>query len=561
MSQECIYLTRISRETTALPRDDKMVKALRKNKFFVVVLITSMVFAGVTFGNLPAPGIAMSVQTIDGITFNFADYRSLNKDQIGLFNYFDDLISDRAYNDWNGWYIDGPFLWTRHYFNAFATYILSALFETTPGYRTTLYQDVAHSLIKRMNTSMAEYGNDSIEYWEWGRTSYPDYYYPDPTDSSGLYVGGFRGPANIMWTGHYALMLALYERNFNSGEMTDELAWYINDWNTSLATDGYGNPKEGGIWGCGLIPCEPQFAFVNCNSIPIFTTELFDNLYGTLYMESGMWNYGLNWINDIMQDEHGLFAYLTAVSPTLGSTQPPAPAYPYVLSDEKGVEVSAYGTSWALMFLEYTQPEKTIEDYPKFLDVYGRDVSSDQMYMLGSYHYPEKFTDIQSVLGSLFTMALANQRGDHRTVERLWNFWLGGSNQVWSADGRAMHYEDGLASLMKVLEMVLTGLCTWGTIPTTMRDLADARPLEFWDYPYISEANENKIWVYQAEWDHHKDAFILSIEVDQTATLTFSNFDGTPTAYANGLVLQELSAIGNDFSLTLSPGIYNIVIK
>ncbi len=537
-----------------------MAQTLKQNKFIAAVFVITVVFAGTTFSNLPGPTTTMSVQTINGVTFNFADYHSLSREQIGIFNYFDGLVTDRPYNSWDDWYIDGYFIWLRHYATAFLTYVMSTLFEATSGYRTSLYQDFAYTQIKRMNTTIAEYGNDSIEYWEWGRTSYPDYYFPDPADSSGLYVGGFRGPANIMWTGHYALMMALYERNFNTSEMDDELSWYVSDWNNSLTTDGYGNPQEGGIWKVGLIPCEPQFAFVNCNSIPIFTTELFDNLYGTMYMESGMWDYGFNYLNNVMQDEYGLFSYLTIVSPTLGAVDEPDVTYPYISSDEKGVTVSAYGTSWALMFLEYTQENETIHDYPIFLEAYGREVSTDKMYVAGDYNYPEEFIEIQSMIGSLFSMALANQRGDHRTVDRIWNFWLGSGNKVWSPDGRALHYVDGMASFMKALEPVLTGLCMWGTLPVTMRDLADARPAEYWDYPYISAADDDRIWVYQAEWDHEKSAFILNIEVDQTATLTFSNFDSAPTAYAGGLVLQQLTQAGLDYTLTLSPGAYNIVI-
>ncbi|MHA2004719.1 MAG: linalool dehydratase/isomerase domain-containing protein, partial [Candidatus Thorarchaeota archaeon] len=483
---------------------------------------------------------------------------ALTHEQLGMFNYFDSLATDRAYNSWDDWYIDGYLIGYREYVTAFLTYLTSTLFESTPGYRTSLYQDLAHTLIKRMNTTMAEYGNDSMEYWEWGRTSYPDYYFPDPSDPSGVYTGGFRGPANIMWTGHYALMLALYERSFNTGTMTDELTWYMSDWNNSLTTDGKGNPQEGGIWKVGLIPCEPQFVFVNCNSIPIYATELFDNMFGTNYMP--IWDYGLNWLNNVMQDDYGLFSYMTVVSPTLGATEEPDVTYPYVSSDDLGITVSGYGTSWALTFLEYTQENETIHDYPVFLEAYGRDVSSDQMYITSSYKYPQTFGDINGMLASLFTLALANQRGDPRTVERLLNFWLSSSNAVWSSDGRTLHYEDGMASVIRALEVVLPMAEVWGTSPTTMRDLADARPTEFWDYPYISAADDDKIWVYQAEWDHHKEAFILNIEIDQTATLSFSNFDSVPSAYASGLVLEELTALGDDYTLTLSPGTYNIVI-
>lgn len=538
-----------------------MSQNLKQNKFVVTVLVITIVFAGMTFGNLPPPPTIMSSQTINGITFNFADYKSLTREQLAVFNYFDRLTANQAYNEFEGWYTDGWLVGMRHYFTAFLTYFMSTLFETTPGYRTSQYQDFTYTLIKKMNTTMAEYDNESIEYWEWGRTSYPDYYFPDPTNDSGVFMGGYRGPANIMWTGHYALMLALYERNFNTGEMTDELTWYVEDWNNSLTTDGMGNPKEGGIWGVGLIPCEPQFVFVNCNSIPIFATELFDNLYAEGYMESGMWEYGLNFLNDVMQDEYDLFSYVTVVSPTLGAAEDPGTVYPYVRNDDLGPVVSGYGTSWALMFLEYTQESDTIQDYPVFLDVYGRDVSNDQMYVAGSYRYPEQFADITSVLGSLFTLPLANQRGDQRTVDRLWNFWLGSSNAVWSSDNRALYYEGSMASVIKALEPVLTGLCTWGTIPVTTRDLADARSSDFWDTPYISSADDDNIWVYQAEWDPVKEGFILNIEVDQTATLTFSNFDSLPIAYRGGSQFAQLElAGGSDYTLSLEPGTYHLVI-
>ncbi|MHA2059042.1 MAG: linalool dehydratase/isomerase domain-containing protein [Candidatus Thorarchaeota archaeon] len=538
-----------------------MSQILRHNKFVVTALVITIVFAGMTFGNLPPPPTTMSSQTINGTTFNFADYKSLTREQLGIFNYFDRLTTNQAYNEFEGWYTDGWLIGWRHYFTAFLTYFMSTLFETTPGYRTSQYEDFTYTLIKKMNTTMEGYDNDSIEYWEWGRTSYPDYYFPDPTNSSGVYTGGYRGPANIMWTGHYALMLALYERNFNTGDMTDELTWYVEDWNNSLTTDGMGNPKEGGIWGVGLIPCEPQFVFVNCNSIPIFATELYDNLYSEGYMESGMWEYGLTYLNNTMQDEHDLFSYVAVVSPTLGADEDPDTVYPYVSNDDLGPVVSGYGTSWALMFLEYTQESETIKDYPVFLDIYGRDVSNDQMYVAGSYRYPEQFADITSVLGSLFTLPLANQRGDQRTVDRLWNFWLGSSNAVWSSDNRALHYEGSMASVIKALEPVLTGLCTWGTIPTTTRDLADARSSDFWNTPYISSADDDSIWVYQAEWDSVKEGFILNIEVDQTATLTFSNFDSLPIAYRGGSQFAQLEAAGGgDYTISLEPGLYHLVL-
>jgi len=314
-----------------------------------------------------------------------ADYKALNKDQIGMFNYFDTLTTNRAYNSWDDWYSEG-FEGGRHYLAAFTTYALSLLYETTPGYRSSLYQDVAYSLIKMMNTTIEEYGNDSIEYWEWVHTNWDDYYYPDPNNSSDLYTGGFRGPANIMWTGHYALMMALYERSFNSGEFASEISWFIDDWNTSLTTDGYGNPQEGGIWGVGLIPCEPYIVFIQCNSIPIFATELFDNIYDENYMESGMWAYGLDYANTQMQDKYGLFTHSVLVSPYLGSDDS-LDDYPKSTMQGDELAVSSYGASWAMAFLEYTQENETISDYEQFIEVYGRDLSSSEMCTWELLHY------------------------------------------------------------------------------------------------------------------------------------------------------------------------------
>jgi hypothetical protein len=268
-----------------------------------------------------------------------------------------------------------------------------------------------------------------------------------------------------------------------------------------------------------------------------------------------MWDYGLDYINHDLQDEYGLFRPSVAVSPHIGSDEP-LDSYPRPSEGS-----SSYITSWAMLFLEHHQENETMHDYPTLLEVYSKDIAGDQMYMMGSYVRPGSFTDTDTILGSLFTLALANQRGDLQTVQRLRNFWLGPCNKVWSADGRAFHYEGGVAALSRFLEPVLTGLGTWGTLPIYMRDLAEARPSGFWDWPYISAADDDSIWVYQAEWDSDKSGFILNIQVDQEATLTFSNFAAAPTAYSAGAILAELTATGDDYTLTLSPGSYHLVIK
>lgn len=546
-----------------------MKEILTTNKFFLTALVLTIVIGGLTFANVPGPATATTVQTIGSQTFNFADYGMLDHEQLALFNYLDTIVSEeyQQYGSWNGWYAENMH-GLHHYVLAFMTYAVSSLFETTSGYRTDYYREFAYDLIKKMNTTEAVWGNNSIEWKEWTHPeyNYVTYYYPNAThpDEDDVFTGGFRGPANIMWTGHYALMEALYERNFHTEEFRNELSWFVNDWNNSLLTDGFGNPQEGGIWETGLIPCEPYVVFVQCNSIPLYCTELYDNLYDTQYMEGGMWDYGLWHSNNIMQDMYSLFTdgyyVYTPTGFYYGSerlpTEYPGNALSPWIHDGR-FKAASYCDSWALTFLEYTQEEETIIDYPIFLEHFSKEISGDQMYIMDSYNNPDGF-GTYDILGSLFTLPLAKQRGDFETNQRIRNFLYSSYNKVWENNGREMHFDT--MSLEPFLQSVLAFGWLWGTTPVTVRDLADARPSAFWDYPYISAADDDYIWVYQAEWDPAKEGFILNIRVDQEATLTFSNFGSIPTAYSGGVAYADLTASGSDYTLTLAPGNYYLVV-
>ncbi len=543
-----------------------MPQLITQNKFVLSAFVITIVLAGLTLGNLPAPPVPMGIQTINGNTFNFADYPALTHEQIAIINYFNRLVTGQAVNSWTGWNAEN-YMWAIQYVSAFLAYTFAAFSETISGYRTELYENFAYSQILRMNTTIEEYGNESMEYYEWESIpGFTSYYYPNTThpDADDVYTGGFRGPANIMWTGHYALMLALYERNFNTGAVIDELGWYIDDWKSSVTTNGFGTPQSGGIWGTGLIPCEPYIVFTQCNSIPIYTTELYDNLYGTSYMESGMWDYGLAFIEENITDDYGLYTNGYFVQEPIG-WGPNAELLPQEIPGQAvdhlvgGPSLNSYGTAWTLTFLEYTVPHTTISKYPVFIDAYSMDLSGDMIYMLGSYNNPTSFGDVFGILGTLFTMTLANQRGDFGTRDRLLNLLRGMVNYAWSIDGREMYYD--ASSLDPFLSGVLSGFSVWSTLPVTVRDLADARPTEFWDYPFISAADDDSIWVYQAQWDSVKSGFILNIRVDATADLTFSNFQDVPTAFSGGVPIGELSTdSGGDYILTLQPGIYQLVI-
>jgi hypothetical protein len=145
------------------------------------------------------------------------------------------------------------------------------------------------------------------------------------------------------------------------------------------------------------------------------------------------------------------------------------------------------------------------------------------------------------------------------SADRILNFLYSLYNKEWSADGRAMHWNT--LTLEPFLESSLAYGWIWATVPVSVVDIAESRPAAFWEYPYISAADDEYIWVYQAEWDPAKEGFILNIQVDQKATLTFSNFATIPNAYATGIIQQELSEVGDTYILTLEPGLYHLVIK
>jgi hypothetical protein len=547
-----------------------MSAAPKPSRFLVVVFVIAIVFAGATFGNLPGPGTSTSVQVVNGVTFNLADYPSLTQDQIASFNYVRGLVN-QPYGSWEGWNVNSGVYYLVHYQLAFMSYAIERMFEVTSGYRTSYYSDVAYNLIRKMNTTQAEYNDTSIESMEWirpviGYSNWTKYYYPDPIhpDGNDVFTGGFRGPANIMWTAHYALMELLYARNFNSSEFYNEYTWYMKDWNNSLTTDGLGHPRASGIWECGLIPCQPYAIWVQCNTIPLFFTELYDNMHGTSWMGSGMWDYGLDFMEANMTDDYGLYTDEYFVQEPMGYHQQgggPVQQFPGKMLDpfirDGRPIVEGYGVAWSLLFIEYTEPNEVTHDYPVFLDHYSKEISADQMCIIDTYNNPSKF-DTFDMLANLYTVALAQQRGDLITRNRIANFLWSPYNKVWSSDGRSMHWDT--TAVEPFLQSSMAYGWIWATVPVSVRDLGDSRPTQFWNYPYISQADDDNIWVYQARWDPIKQGFILNIRVDKTATLTFSNFESVPTAYSGGYSLGQLTATGADYTLTLSPGTYHLVL-
>nr|MDO8134198.1 hypothetical protein [Candidatus Njordarchaeum guaymaensis] len=198
---------------------------ISKNKLFSCFLIMTIVIGGSTFLLAPPQYPNPQLGTIDVPgkgSFVLAAYPILDRRVIGLVNLFRDYyeVTDLSNASVNGLVLTAlPPIMT-HYFLAFTTYGMAEIAGSTPGFRTSYYTDMFHKLIAMMNSSTVE----QIEWIE-----------PGFTNAAYSSLGnGFRGPTNIMWTGHYALMELLYYDLFRDSRYNNEIKSYMDQWNASL---------------------------------------------------------------------------------------------------------------------------------------------------------------------------------------------------------------------------------------------------------------------------------------------------------------------------------------
>ena len=83
----------------------------KRNRFFLVALVAVILFSGLTFTNLPGPDNPTGVRIVNGVTFDFSDYKAVDHELLAIFNYLNTLVSTdyQDYDEWDGWYVDeGP---------------------------------------------------------------------------------------------------------------------------------------------------------------------------------------------------------------------------------------------------------------------------------------------------------------------------------------------------------------------------------------------------------------------------------------------------------------------
>ncbi|MDD1776196.1 MAG: hypothetical protein LUP94_02455 [Candidatus Methanomethylicus sp.] len=528
---------------------------ISRNKLFSCFLIMTILVANSTFILTPSqhPSLELPTITVAGKgSFDLNDYPSLDRRVIGLVNLFRDYydVTNLSYASVNDLSVLPP-IYT-HYFLPFTTYGIAMIADSTPSFRTDYYKDIFHKLIAMMNSS-------AMEQLEWVK--------PGFTNSSYAGTGNdFRGPTNIMWTGHFTLMELFYESIYRDNTYSSEITGYLDQWNSSLtsSTAWDGNPSgDLGRWGTGLIPCEPYIVFVQCNAIPFYTMRLYDNLHGTSYQEASL--PGIAWWQEHMMDPRGIpiDGYYVMQPLERHRTQGggfqiyPGPAMTKGLDAPK---VSAYGSAWITMFYNAMGMEPLADSlYGNWKSAFVHYSADNTAYVVESYYFPHDFGASEYV-ANLFAYFCSREMGDSELNAKLENWFYKPFEGKWIGD-RYEFDTSALGSLSAFTYPVINFAWAWGHANSTLSDLMTPRGDAFFAKPYISnQSRMDGLYVYQACYDEDREAFILTVETEHSQVLTIDNAAGIQGVYTSKGTYIDWTLDSNQLLLNLEPGTYSFVI-
>jgi hypothetical protein len=527
-----------------------------RSKLFTTLLILGIIISGLTIVLNPINPSTPNFGTItvpDERKFNLNSYPSLDRRVIGIYNSLNDFYS---VDDFSNESINNiailPDLLTQ-YFLAFTVYGLAEIVDTTPSYRTSYYKTLFQKINLMMNSS-------AMEDFEWTEPGYADDYYNE--------IGnGYRGPVNIMWTAHMALMELVYYNVFREDMYNNEMTWFMDDWNASLtATTTWDNKtsldSEGrplGTWGTGLIPCEPYIVFVQCNAIPFYAMQLYDELFGTNYQLS--FEPGMDWWQENMTNEDGIeIDGYNIFPPHFDLDRPLGPSL--TAGYENTPKVRSYGSTWSIAFFKAMGLDDLCDKYYEdWKDSFIRYLPNDQAYTPDSYYHPSEF-GLYDILANFFACFGTVEMGDIDLYKKLENWFWGPFPGTW--DGYTYGFDASALGprLGPFFEPVLNAGWVWGNTESTLTSLMSPRSdTYFSDTPYIAnESTSDGLFIYQAYYDETEEAFILSVEANEQTELTFDQFPNVQGVYRKSGEYSEWTQNGDEMVLTLSPGTYSFVI-
>ncbi|MCY3413373.1 MAG: hypothetical protein INQ03_17165 [Candidatus Heimdallarchaeota archaeon] len=489
---------------------------------------------------------------------NFEDYPGLDRETIGLIN---SLRSFYDVNNFSNASINNidilPGMLTQYFF-AFTQYGLAQVADTTPGFRSDYYKNTFKKLIYMMNSS-------AMEYHEWTNTSYSDPLYEEPGND-------FRGPTNIMWTGHFALMELLYQYLFADDVFNDEIVWFLDDWKASLTADTTwdGKPANGlGLWGNGLIPCEPYIIFIQCNTIPWYTMMLYDELEGTDYTR--LITPGMDWWQENMINEDNIPIDGYFFIPPWAELEDeehrkdlpseyPNPAMTMGIDKPK---VSAYGSAWIIAFLKGMGFDDLASSlYSSYKEKFIHYSINDQAYVPDTYYYPDEF-GIFEIVGNLFGYFMTKEMGDLDLNRKLRNFFYSPYQGFWSDDGFEYQFDtSAFGELADFIAPIVNFGQAWGRADSTLADILKGRSTDFDTLPFISDqSSSHGLFIYQAVYDEENEIFILNVEVNEKTSLYFDNYPHLSAIYDKDGLFDNWNLVNGQVILELDIGSYQLVLR
>lgn len=195
----------------------------------------------------------------------------LSDRELAIQRWFSSLsfMQGHAASPWTGWYDDGSQLGVTafRYQIAFGGYGCAAMAAQTPAYRELIEQqllDLCERLIDRRTWFYV------TKYWDYGASP------PDPCKYE-----------NVMYTGHLAQLMALYELMTGDMRYSDtgwDFVWEDGrkvHYDLEMAVRGLNAQSKASP--SGGICCEPGLVFVDCNSHSANAFVLFDTVHKTGY--------------------------------------------------------------------------------------------------------------------------------------------------------------------------------------------------------------------------------------------------------------------------------------
>ncbi|MHA1271356.1 MAG: linalool dehydratase/isomerase domain-containing protein [Candidatus Helarchaeota archaeon] len=534
---------------------------LKKNKYIFCCCIILSLFIIITIIepiNVPSEPSYPVILTDEG-TFNLSQYPHLRNKQIGQLNYFRNIVFGAELDNFENMepkigdevmsFGPGGDAGLR-YVIGFSTYAISEMVLNTPGYRY-YYQSLIDRYIQKMQTLPV------IDYWNKSSGRYNGKsYYQFTVDTYGVPHGDYYGLnyTNIMYRGHWLLMMTMYRYLFGDTKYDKNMTWQLTSLYDEMMNESHPTHQ---YHRCPLVPCEPDEVFTQCNSVQRLAFAIYNK---SINNGSDPIDYfkaikkSVAWELENATNSKGL--YYNGMNTTkykLGLN--------YVSDQDSG-----YTQAWTLAFMRGYN--KTIADqlYPIYKQYYVVEnlypgITGEIAFLKEDYDMSTFSADFFqfgfSIAASGFGLMCASEFGDYETRTKFERFFDSLISGKWN--GNIYLYETpGIRGLEYVYNMIRF----WGSMyGVSLANFTQKRSDNFFNNPYISDVSDPKnIFINQAIYDESKTAFILTCTALTPGSITITNLNSSSKVFSVNN-FSDWSFNSGNITINVQPGTYNFVIE